>query len=305
MPSLQEVFKRFEADEKRNRNRRRHADKLLTVLNFSGGKQSSCILWMVLRGDLPRPVPFIVLTADPGMEDSRTYEYVAMMQGLCKEAGIEAYTVPGPNLYEDLISYRERGVSWMDHPAYWVLKEDGSVGRMRQQCTKAYKVKPMDRFLRGWMEENLGIRRKATPPAHCVVKWIGFSYNETCRIKPSRERYIRFEYPLVDTLMADDDVLAYFEDNGLPVPPRSVCTACFANTPRYFRDMMHERPQDWERTCLVDDYIRCMRAIQITQGDVFITKDCVPLREMPTSLFLDLPEEEGPGEMCESGYCFT
>lgn len=49
------------------------SEPFLVALSCSGGVQSICLLEMVLRGDIEKPLRFVVLIADPGMEDARTY----------------------------------------------------------------------------------------------------------------------------------------------------------------------------------------------------------------------------------------
>ncbi|MGA7813873.1 hypothetical protein, partial [Caballeronia sp.] len=61
---------------------------ILTTLSYSAGKQSHALLEMVLRGHIPRPEPFLVLNADPGMENENSYPIVESMRRRCTEAGI-------------------------------------------------------------------------------------------------------------------------------------------------------------------------------------------------------------------------
>ena len=48
---------------------------LITVLSYSGGKQSAALLWAVLDGKQEIPNNFVVLNADPGAENTLTYKY--------------------------------------------------------------------------------------------------------------------------------------------------------------------------------------------------------------------------------------
>ena len=211
---------------------------VLTVLNFSGGKQSSALLWMVLKGVIPRPKNFLVLSADPGMENSETYAYVERMQKLCAEADIAAYTVPGPNLHQDLVQLKSNKNTRVDNPPYWTLSEKGKVGQLMQKCTIYYKIAPMDRFLRAYMHEHFGISRHTKRIQHGFVeKWIGFSADEERRVKPSRQKYITFAYPLIELGYTNADVLEFYASIGEKPPPRSVCNACFANGTDHLEEM--------------------------------------------------------------------
>jgi len=144
---------------------------LITVLNYSGGTQSSALLWMLIRGDIERPNNLHILNADPGMEHRETYEYTEMMREEAGRAGIDFRTVPGPNLYDDLLN--REGKTRIDNPAYFTQNDDGKEGRLRQKCTAYYKVAPMDREVRRILSKNHGIGHRVTP--NIVEKWIGFA----------------------------------------------------------------------------------------------------------------------------------
>lgn len=148
---------------------------VLTVLNFSGGKQSSALLWMVLLGVLPKPANFVVLNADPGMEAQETYCYVAMMFETCRKAGIECRTVAGPNLYEDLLSLKRSNRTRFDNPPYWTKGTDGKRGRLMQCCTQHYKIRPMDREIRRILERR---RDRPAQDFAAFLKW--FSVHRMC-----------------------------------------------------------------------------------------------------------------------------
>lgn len=280
-------------------------DPILVVLNFSGGKQSSAILWMVLLGDIPRPDNFLVLHADPGMENRRTYEYVEMMFEECSKQGISAFTVDGPNLYEDLT--RGTTKTRIDNPPYWTVDEDGDVGKLMQKCTKAYKIEPMDKALREWMECEMDIKKNNCRLGYGVVeKWIGFSFDEMHRVKGPRQKYQRFGFPLIDLKMTNADVVDYFLDNDLPIPPRSVCNACFANGLKTLRQMYEERPEDWEQAVRVDRSIRDMSAWGVDQT-AFVSRTTMPLEELARRGF-DVSgelEDDDDDYSCDSGFCFV
>jgi hypothetical protein len=282
----------------------------LTVLNYSGGKQSSALLWMVLRGDLQVDKSrFLVLNANPGMENSKTYEYVAMMFDKCKEAGIRAVTVDGPNLYEDLLELKSTRKTRFDNPPYWTKnRETGKKGRLVQKCTFKYKIAPMDRHLRVVLEEMYGIGRRVTRiPKNLVQKWIGFSYSEVTRVKPSKQKYIYFRYPLIEMKMHNEDVIAYFVKNNLPIPPRSVCDACFANGLAYLEDMYWNRPSDWKKAVAVDNSVRDWTQIHV-KDEVYVSSTLIPLETLAENKFQikdDMGENIENDYSCDSGYCFA
>lgn len=280
-------------------------DKKLTVLNYSGGKQSSCLLWMILLGYLPQPENLIVLNADPGMEDPRTYEYLDNMFSYCDQEGIDAWTVDGPDLYEDIVTLDETDKDRFDNPPYWTKDEEGSTGRLRQKCTQVYKIAPMDRAIRRVLEERFDISQKSKRLGDGIVeKWIGFSFDEVERVKPPEQKYIRFRYPLIEKGMASSDVIDFFFDHGLAVPPRSVCNACFANDLDRFQDMYENRPEAWKQAVNVDESVRDLSQIGV-EDDVYVSHAAEPLKQLAENDFETTDDDENLEERsCDSGYCF-
>lgn len=278
---------------------------LITVLNYSGGKQSSALLWMVLRGELGVNTDhFIVLNADPGMENSLTYEYNEMMRDECRDVGIHFETVEGPSLYHDILNLKNTNSIRLDCPPYWTKdSETGKRGRLLQRCTKHYKIAPMDRAVRRILEERFGIGQHNRRLGYALVeKWVGFSYDEVLRIKPPDQKYLYFRYPLVEMRMDRVAVEQYYLDRDLPMPPRSVCNACFANSADFYRSMKHTRPKDWQQAVAVDNAVRDWSQIMV-KHPVFVSHTLIPLEDLLSQEPPDEGDQSGWG--CDSGYCFT
>jgi len=274
-------------------------------LSFSAGTASSAILWMVLKGVIPRPDKFYVLNADPGMEDYRTYDYVKFMEDECVDAGIEFIRCSGGDLYADLVDpERRKGKTRIDNPPFWTINPvTGKKGRLRQKCTGRYKIGPMDRHSRVILERDFGIsRRSKRIPEACVSRWIGFTLDEWHRCSETGRKYSVFKYPLIGLGMTKPDILKWMADNNLPVPPRSVCIGCYANDLDYFKLMSEERPDDFERACVLDACIRDMTQFGIT--DIcYVSSSCIPLSDLRKIGFKAEDQKDILG--CHSGYCFT
>ena len=283
--------------------RRVTTDPLLTVLNFSGGKQSTCLLEMVLRGDLERPNYLAVLNADPGMENSNTYDLVAKMKQRCEDAGVYFETVEGPNLYEDLVNNKQK--SRLDNPPYWTKNPDTEKkGRLVQKCTQHYKIAPMNRAVRRLLYEWHGINPESRRPGQNVVeRWIGFSADESHRVTRSDKVFEYFRFPLIEKGMTTSDVWAYFKKIGEPLPDRSVCNACFANGLRALREMYYNRPKDWEQAVRVDQAVRDLSHCGVRDG-VYVNSTLLSLpvlAERDFQLDDSLEQEE---HACDTGHCF-
>lgn len=277
----------------------------VTALAYSGGKQSHVILEMVLRGDLERPKNFIVLNANPGMENSISYQFVNEMEARCKDAGIPFLRCER-NLYKELIELKESGKTRFDTPPLWTKnRETGKRGRLMQKCTGAYKIAPMDRALRRWMHDNIGIPIKATNLGrNSCRRWIGFSNDEWIRIKESKKEYEYCEYPLIDKKMGEKEITAYYIKNNIKIPPRSVCNACFANDVAYLKDMHKNRPSDWQQAVNVDEAIRDLTQIGV-RDECYVSSTLIPLKKLAEMNFIIPKGLEEIDSRCHSGYCFT
>lgn len=280
--------------------------RVATFLSYSAGVQSHAILEMILRGEIPRPENFAVLNADPGMEDSRSYAFVEQARARCVREGIPFITVraPGRNLYERLLSIPSERPKRLDHPPYFTKDGNGKRGQLKQKCTGTFKIEPMKRGIRRYLQERHGIplTRKRFPLK--VVSWIGFAADETHRIKPNKRqpKYIELQYPLIERGLDRPKVEGFYLRTGTPKPPRSVCLACFANGLAHYEDMHDNRPEEWDRAVLVDDSIRDLTSIGV-KNPAFVSDTLVPLRDLPGLNFLS-GTKEGKEHRCNKGVCY-
>ena len=280
---------------------------LLTTLSYSGGRQSSALLWMILLEKLDMPENFVVLTANPGMENSGTYKYVDMMEAHCNDAGIDFYKVEGPNLYDDIVTLKYTHKTRLDNPPYFTknILTDNK-GKLGQKCTQHYKIKPMSRKIREILDSRFGIsRRSGRVGCNIVETWIGFTYSEVERVKPSKRKYQYFRYPLIEMNMSNDDVIRFFNENEIDPPPRSVCNACFANGLNTLKDMCYERPEDWEQAVRVDKSVRDWLQIGVRDA-VYVSNTWIGLEELKSMDFNIYGKMENIEKdySCDSGYCF-
>jgi len=275
---------------------------LLTVLSFSGGTGSGAIAEMLLNGDLECETPLLVCTADPGMEDSRTYDYVAEMAERFDSAGIENI-VAKTDLYDEFLTAIKEGHSRFDNMPFWTRnRKTGKRGKLMQGCTQAYKIKPIRRIVRKVLERDFGVSVKGRPAPESVRTWIGFSADEVSRIKESDVKYSYMAYPLVAKKMTKKDVYAYYSEIGRPLPPRSVCVACFANDLNHFKDMYENRKEDWRKAVAIDDACRDQTCFGV-KDECYVSSTLTPLRDLPKLGFV---VENTPlfDISCQSGYCF-
>lgn len=279
-------------------------ETLLTTLQYSGGKQSHALLEMVLLGHIPKPKNFLVLNADPGMENENSYPAVEKMRTRCEAAGIPFRTARTTLCY-DLMTFKERGLTHLDQPPYWTRnRKTGKIGKLKQKCTKFYKVAAMRRELRRYLNEQFGISL-VTKRLPSVISWIGFAADEQSRADKIKKdvKFITLQFPLIWMGLTKVKVIGWYLKHSVQPPPASVCNACYSNGLRFFEEMYLNRPKDWEQAVLVDESIRDMRQLGV-EDECFVSATCVPLKDMPGRDFLrDKPSTYIKHE-CNSGACF-
>ncbi len=276
-------------------------ETLLTSLSFSGGTGSGCIAEMLLNGDLVCDTPLVIVTADPGMENSNTYDYIAEMRERFIDKGFD-HRVVKTDLYGNFLDAVERKDTRFDLPPFWTKNRNtGKKGRLMQKCTGAYKIAPMQRTVRQKLHEVAGIKPSCKRfQQNCVRTWIGFSKDEVSRIKEPKQKYIWLQYPLVALGMTKKDVADYYKKINRPLPPRSVCNACFANDVSHFKEMYENRPSDWEQAVAVDDACRDLSFMRVTD-ECYVSSTLKSLRQLRDEGF---PGSKKPDIMCQTGFCF-
>lgn len=280
-------------------------EPILTTLSYSAGTQSNVILEMMARGDIPIPKKMAVVNANLGMEDERSQDFVTNAKIICAKLGIPFLDSNGPNLYQDLTTFKDRGLIRLDNPPYWTRNRlTGKVGRMKQKCTRYYKIAPMRRVLRGYLNTEFGVSL-TTKRLPKVETWIGFSFDEQDRVKGCKSdvKFITLRFPLVELGMTKAKVTGYYMNHGIQIPPRSVCCACYANGLAYFEDMYFNRPDDWDKAVAVDEAIRDMTQVGI-KDEVFVSSSMIPLKDLPD---LDFKKQDADYKeyRCNSGVCFV
>lgn len=164
------------------------------VLSLGAGVQSTTLLLMSLRGELPRLDAAVF--ADTQWEPQKVYVHLQWLKGLCERAGLPLYTGTAGNLRRDAIDFRrnrrtEKGVEnptgrtrYASIPLF-VKNLDGSQGRVKRQCTKEYKIEIVERIIRRLI---LGLKpRQRAPKVAAVEHWYGITTDESQRaVYPGR-----------------------------------------------------------------------------------------------------------------------
>ena len=206
---------------------------MLRILSLGAGVQSSTVLLMSIRGELPKLDAAIF--ADTQWEPKAVYEHLDWLEGEAKAAGIPVYRVTRGNLRADAIEFRQHrksseGKRYASMPLF-VKNLDDTQGIIRRQCTSEYKIEPIEKFMK---RELLGIPKRGRIPAGAVEQWFGISRDELRRVRMSKDRWRVNAYPLcnlpTDYLpkpMTRRDCLnwlaAHYPNRTVP---RSACIGC-------------------------------------------------------------------------------
>ena len=171
-------------------------DKPLQILSLGGGVQSTVVFLMSCIGELPRLDHS--LFADTKWEPPWVYDHLCWLRERAAEFGIPLTTVSAGNLREHAMEGIIRGNKG-DGERYAsmplrILNPDSSQIMIRRQCTREYKIDPIDRFIR---YELLGLKKGQHAPRKCVDMWFGISADELRRVRTSQVHWKDHVYPLV------------------------------------------------------------------------------------------------------------
>jgi hypothetical protein len=245
-------------------------------LSLGAGVQSSTLALMAAHGEIG-PMPDAAIFADTQAEPESVYRWLDWLE---KQLPFPVYRVSAGNLTETSLRVRTSGRSgetYLSHnvPAY-TINSDGSLGNYRRQCTDKHKLVPLTR-------KTDELRNGED----CTV-WIGISYDEIQRMKPSHRKGVQHRWPLIELEMRREKCIEWMEAKGYPKPPRSACTYCPYHSNREWRRIRDEDAQSWQ------DAINYEKALQATASGV-PRLDGVPFLH-PSRVPLDQVDLRDPDE---------
>jgi len=258
---------------------------VLKVLSLGAGVQSSTVLLMSCKGELPKLDAAIF--ADTQWEPPWVYEQLEKLKKECYTAGISFYRVSKGHIKQDALESQVRGKAeegkrWASLP-YRTRQKDGSIGMIRRQCTSEYKIYPIERKLR----ELIGLKpRQRAPKEPVIEQWFGISRDEISRMRDPKHKWLVYRYPLIfDIPMDRKGCQEWLRSNGYEIPRRSACVACPYHSNAEWREIRQE-PEVWKDAVEFD---RAIRKCGGTRGDMFVHRDAVPLDEAD----IDSAEDRG------------
>lgn len=247
----------------------------LRLLSLGAGVQSTTLLLMSVRGDLPKLDAAIF--ADTGWEPAQVYEHLERVTATAGQAGIPVIRVVKGNLREDAINPGHRYAS----VPYFVRNPDGSSGMGRRQCTSEYKLAPINRKIREMLGASAPDFRRV-PKGRVAEQWIGFSSDELLRVNDMSPGYISHRYPLIDLGMDRKACERWLRSHGWASVAKSACIGCPFHGNRQWRDLRDNRPGEWADAVEFDKAIRKGGAHGLPlNGEAFLHASRVPLDRAP------------------------
>ena len=243
------------------------------VMNYGGGRQTVAMACLVADGKLPRPDHIVI--ADTGREARSTWEYLEdHTRPMLARIGLSIEVAPHSLATVDL--YGKNGDLLL--PVYT------KTGKFQTYCSNEWKAAVVQRYLR-----SFGING--------ADNWLGFTIDETRRIKPDKRKCWHKVYPLIDLMLTRADCERLILDRGLPLPPKSACYMCPFRNNEEWRFIRDNYPDQWEDACRIDEEIRD----EDDHHAMWLHEQRVPLREAD----LDAKDRGEPNRQCGLGYCMT
>ena len=248
----------------------------LTVISLGGGVQSSTLALMAAEGAV-RPMPDFAVFADTGWEPQPVYDHLEWLE---TQLPFPVRRVSAGDIRADLLAgVNSTGQSFSSIPVYIRSLEGDSTSIARRQCTREYKLSPIEQELRDLL--GLGYRERV-PDGLFIDLWIGISTDEVIRMKQSRQGWIEHRWPLIEEQFSRGDCHAWFEERFPKRDlPRSACIGCPYHTDSEWSLMRRSDPKSWADAVLVDHALRTTERAKRFGGEMYLHKSRRPLDEVP------------------------
>lgn len=127
---------------------------MLTVISLGAGVQSTTMALMAAKGEIT-PMPNCAIFADTGWEPKSVYEH---LERLIPALPFPVHKVSAGNIRDNIITSKNTtGGRFASVPWY---TENGGMGR--RQCTREFKVEPLERKQRKLLGYKKGLRDGGT-----------------------------------------------------------------------------------------------------------------------------------------------
>ena len=245
-------------------------DYALTYLSLGAGVQSTALLICSALGLHGVPRADVAIFADTGDEPAWVYEH---LWKLAEWSPIPIHIAIKGHLSHDVLSKRgrERIVSV---PVWTVGTGANANGVLRRQCTREYKIEPIERHVRRLL--GLVPRARIKVRVRCLL---GISLDECDRMRPSRAHWIDNAFPLIDARLKRRDCERIAVEQFGYAPKKSSCVYCPYHSDLFWKNLKVEHPEEFERAAHFDDQVRDMSMAGVKRP-VYLHRSLIPLREI-------------------------
>ena len=247
----------------------------LRILSLGAGVQSSTMALMADEGAFDHK-PDYAIFADTGWEPRKVYDHLAWLKSqlsfpviVCKNH------LKSGSIKQDMINEVTKEKGFLHIPFFARNTITGKIGIGPRQCTRNYKITPINRQIRLLLELK---HRQRFPREMWVEVWVGISRDEASRMKPSREKWIKNTWPLIDENMTREDCLKWYGGKNYRTPAKSSCIGCPYHDNTLWNEIKTQTPSEFEEACELDDMIRnSAKDPNITR---YLHRKGIPLRDI-------------------------
>jgi hypothetical protein len=241
-------------------------------------------------------MPDFAIFADTQAEPASVYKWLDWLE---TQLPFPVHRVTRGNMTEAMMTFRTakdgRVYTKSMIPAF-MQATDGSIGLLGRSCTADYKIAPILKNLR----RLCGIKRGEKQVQ--VTQWIGISYDEIQRMKPSRDKWTQHRWPLVEREMRRHNCIAWLKQNGFPEPPRSACSYCPFHSNTEWRKLKYNEPEAFAEAVRVEKELQRTKKAAADRSVPWLHRSCIPLEEVDLSTEEDAGQLDMFGNECE-GLC--
>lgn len=246
------------------------------VVSFGGGTNSTALLIAMVYKNIK---PDLILFADTGAELPETYQWVEAFSDWLVQQNFPAITTvtrgtTEPSKPRKKIAYKwavnQLNFEWFTFSLWLGILSNGnqflSYSNLYESCVvlKAlpsrvfnqgscsinWKIDPQDWYLQQKYKDILGVTK--------VRKLIGFHSEEIHRLinkkeNPFEDAHYRYEYPLIEWGLNQENCIRLIQSIGLGVPPKSSCFFCPNRRRNEVEELKQKHPELYEAACFMEE----------------------------------------------------
>ena len=247
----------------------------LRILSLGAGVQSSTMALMANEGAFGHK-PDYAIFADTGWEPRKVYDHLEWLKSqLDFPVIITKNHLKSGSIKQDMIDEVQKEKGFLHIPFFARNTKTNKIGIGPRQCTRNYKITPINRKIR----HLIGLKdRQRFPRDMWVEVWVGISTDEAMRMKPSREKWVKNTWPLIDHKMSRQSCLDWYKGKNYRTPAKSSCIGCPYHDNTLWNEIKTDTPEEFEEACQLDDMIR--NSARDPNIKRFLHRKGIPLRDI-------------------------